>query len=337
MARYAGHLSRRRFLQGSLALGGLGLLAGCGLIPPGTQPPKVARIAYLGGTLAAERLRLFKDGLRELGYLEGQHYTWEPREEGRPERFPELAAEVAASRPAVALAGDPVSVRALRDADGTLPIVMVGASEIPVELGLIESFARPGGSVTGLAYGHPQLATKRLQLLGEVVPGLARVAVIGDANVVPWESNPKYPLFRDAARSLGLDLRVINVRTPADFAGAFGTMAAAGVQGYYADPGPMVNEFHGQLGDLAIRHRLPGIYGSVSSADAGLLTYGANALAIWARAPAIVDKLLRGAKPAEIPVEVPTKYDFVVNLTMARAIGLTVPQSVLMQATDVIQ
>src|SRR5262249_39830608 len=154
---------------------------------------------------------------------------------------------VAASRPALALATDPVSVRALRAADGHLPIVMVGGSEIPVELGLIESFARPGGTVTGLAYGHPQLATKRLQLLGEVVPGLARVAVLGDANVVPWESNPKYPLFRDAASSLGLDLRVVNVRAIDDFAGAFETMTAAGIQGYYADPSPLVNQFHGLL------------------------------------------------------------------------------------------
>jgi putative tryptophan/tyrosine transport system substrate-binding protein len=329
--------SRRRFVQGTLTVAGLGLLAGCQFPRLPWQAAKVHRIAFLGTMLVAERLQVFKDGLRELGYLEGQRYTWEPREEGRPERYPELAADVAASRPAMALATDPVSVRALRAADGHLPIVMVGASEIPVELGLIESFARPGGSVTGLAYGHPQLATKRLQLLREVVPGLARVAVLGDANVVPWEANPKYPLFRDAASSLGLELRVVNVRAIDDFAGAFETMAAAGVQGYYADPSPLVNQFHGLLAEQALRHRLPGIFGSMTSVEAGLLTYGANAADVWRRAPSFVDKLIRGAKPADIPVEVPTTFDFVVNLRMAQALGLIIPQSVLQQATELLQ
>ena len=313
------------------------MLSGCDVPRLPWQAAKVHRIAFLGTTLNPERLRVFKDGLRELGYLEGRHYTWEPREEGRPERYPELAAEVAASRPAMALATDPVSIRALRAADGHLPIVMVGASEIPVELGLIESFAHPGGSVTGLAYGHPQLATKRLQLLGEVVPGLARVAVLGDANVVPWESNPKYPLFRDAASSLGLELRVVNVRTTDDFTGAFATMAAAVVQGYYPDPSPRVNQFHRLLGEQRIRHRLPGICGSTTAVEAGLLTYGANAVDVWRRAPSFVDKLIRGAKPADIPVEIPTTFDFVVNLRMAQALGLTIPQSVLTQATEILQ
>lgn len=332
------HHTRRRFVRGGLALAGLGLLSGCGQVTlPWQRAPRVHRIAFLGTTLDAERLRVFKDGLRELGYLEGQHYTWEPREEGRPERYPELAADVAASRPAMALANDPVSVRALRAADGKLPIVMVGASEIPVELGLIASFARPGGTVTGLVAGYPQLATKRLQLLVEVVPGLARVAVLGDANVVRWESNPKYPLFQEAARSHGLDLRVVNVSTADDFEGAFQTMADAGVQGYYADPSPLVNQFPGQLAEQTIRHRLPGICGSRSSAEAGLLTYAANAVDAWRRVPAVVDKLIRGAKPADIPVELPTKFDLVVNLKMAQAIRLAIPQSVLQQATEVIQ
>lgn len=331
-------VSRRRFLCGSAALASAGLLAGCGRLPFPVAPSKVYRIGYLGGTVATERLRAFKDGLRELGYLEGRDYAWEPREEGRPERYPELAAEVAASRPAVALAGDPVSVRALRDADGALPIVMVGASEIPVELGLIESFARPGGTVTGLAYGHPQLATKRLELLAEAVPGLARVAAIGEVRgAIPFEANPKYPLIRDAARSLGLDLLVVNVTTPADFAPGFETMARAGVRGYYADPSAVINQFHGQLGELAIRHRLPGSFGSAGSVEAGLLTYAANSSDVWRRAPAFVDKLLRGAKPAEIPVEVPTTYDLTVNLRMARAIGLAIPPSLLQRATEILQ
>ena len=157
------------------------------------------------------------------------------------------------------------------------------------------------------------------------MPSLARVAVLGDANVVPWESNPKYPLFRDAASSLGLELRVVNVRAIGDFAGAFETMAAAGVQGYYADPSPLVNQFHGLLAEQAIRTAA----GYLRLDDVGrgrAATYGANAADVWRRAPSFVDKLIRGTKPADIPVEVPSTFDFIVNLRMAQALGLTIPQ-----------
>lgn len=327
-------IGRRQFMRRSMALASAGLLAGCSRLAVPAAPKAMHRIVFVGGPLAAERLEAFKDGLRELGHIEGRHYTWEFHDhQGRAERVPELAA----SRPSMALAASPDVVRAFRAADRNLPIIMVGASEIPVELGLIDSFARPGGTVTGLAAGYPQLATKRLELLKEVVTDLARVAVLGDANGGPWEDNPKYPLFRAAASDLKLDLRVVNLKTPEEFAGAFAEMAAAGVQGYYAEPGGLVYVHRARLAELAVQHRLPGIYGTSLYADAAPLVYGANVKDIWRRTSIFVDKIIRGARPADIPVEAPTTFDFVINRSLAEAVGLSIEPSVLQRATVVIE
>jgi putative ABC transport system substrate-binding protein len=239
---------------------------------------------------------------------------------------------------AAILAASPTSVRAAQQVTNTIPIIMEGASEIPVELGLVASLARPGGNVTGLSIGGGlEIPGKRLQLLQETVPGLSRVAVLADATAAPFESNPKFGPLNTAAPSLGVQLQVVNVRAPEEFDGAFSAMRSNGAEAVYVDPTPLIGFNRARLVELAVQHRLPSMYPSSFYADVGLLTYGANVPDLWRRSATYIDKILKGAKPAELPVERPTKFDFIINLKMAQALGLTIPQAVLQQATQVIQ
>ena len=337
--------TRRRFLR-DLTLAGSGLLAGCGqLALPWQQPAKVPRVGILSlGTPAsgAPQLDALRGGLRDLGYVEGQTIILEPRfTEGRLERYPELAAELVELNVSIILANDPTAVRAAQRASTTIPIVLAGGSEVPVERGLIASLVRPGGQVTGLTYGSPELPAKRLQLLRDAVPDLARVAFIG-GEPEPIEANPKVSGLAAAAQVLGLRLELASLRAPDDFAPrdfeeVFAELTRKSVGAFVMDSSALALNNRPRLSELAIRHRLPSIWGSSQFKDAALLAYGANNPDVWRRAATHVDKLLKGARPAELPVELPTVFDFVINLQIARALGLTIPDDLLRQATEIVQ
>ena len=334
-------LPRRRFLRGSLALAGVSLLAGCG--PPlfrlrQRQAFRVGVLSYSTLASSAAQLDAFRGGLRDLGYVEGQDIVLELRfTEGWPERYPELAAELVQLGVASIVVHDPNAVLAAQRASDTIPIVMAGASEVPVERGLVASLARPGGTVTGLTSGTPTLAAKRLQLLKDSVPNLARVAFINDPAISPIEANPKVGVFRTAADALGLRLDVVDLRAPDEFEALFEDLGRKQVGGFFIDGSPTTFAHRLRLSELAIRQRLPSIGLGSQYKDAALLAYGANNPDVWRRAATHVDKLLKGASPADLPVEQPTAFDFTINLKIAQALGLSVPQSVLSQATEVIQ
>jgi putative tryptophan/tyrosine transport system substrate-binding protein len=287
-------------------------------------------------------LDAFRGGLLDLGYVEGRDIVLESRyAEGQAERYPELAAELVRLGVSAIVAVDPTTVRAAQQASDTIPIVMAGASEIPVERGLIAGLARPGGNVTGLTYGTPDLPAKRLQLLREVVPDLARVAFIGGEPEL-IEANPKVGGMAAAAQALGLQLALVSLRTPndlapRDFEAVFAELARKQVGAFVMDSSTLAANNQARLSELAIRDRLPSMWGSSQFRDAALLAYGANNLDVWRRCATHVDKLLKGASPGDLPVELPTAFDFVINLQIARALGLTLPLSVLQQASEVIQ
>jgi putative ABC transport system substrate-binding protein len=241
---------------------------------------------------------------------------------------------------AAIVAQEPNAVRAAAGV-GAIPVVMAGGSEVPVERGFVAGLARPGGAVTGVSYGTPELPAKRLELLKEAVPDLTRVAFIG-GEPEPIGANPKVSGIAAAARALGLRLELVSLRTaddftPRDFGEVFAELARKRVGAFVMDASALAADGRPRLAALAIRQRLPSIWGSSLYKDAALLAYGANLLDVWRRAAAHVDKLLKGANPADLPVELPTEFDFIVNLTTARALGMAVPASVLQQATEVVQ
>jgi putative ABC transport system substrate-binding protein len=333
--------SRRRFLQGSLGLVGSGLLAGCGLPAlPSQQAAKVPRIGFLGTGSREGRAFLvegFLQGLRERGYVEGQNILIEYRfSDDRDDRLPELAAELVELQVDLILASGTPASFAARDATGTIPIVMGSVAADPVETGLIASLARPGGNVTGMTSISTQLAAKRLQLLQETVPGLARVAVF-------WNPpNPTYgPVLREleeAAETLRLELLRLEVRGPGDFEGAFEAATRQGAGALIAPADPLVTNRPRVVADLAFRHRLPALMDRREFVEAGgLLSLGADLADLYRRSAAHVDKILKGAKPGDLPMEQPTKFDLAINLNTAQSLGLTIPPSVLQQATEVIQ
>jgi putative ABC transport system substrate-binding protein len=333
---------RRQFLRSGLALAGLGLaVAGCGRLPFQPQRPRPARVGILSSRTPADSaptLDAFRGGLRDLGYVEGQDIVLEPRfTEGISARSPQLAAELVRLNVASIVANDPNAVLAAKQASDAIPIVMAGASEVPVERGFVASLARPGGNVTGLTQGTPTLPTKPLQLLKDTVPGLARVAFINDPAISPIEANPKVGGLRAAAEALGLRLEVVDLPAPEEFEALFADLARKQVGAFFPDGSPITFAHRLRLSELAIRYRLPWIGQGSQYKDAALLAYGANILDVWRRAATFVDKLLKGASPADLPVEQPTRFDFVVNLKIARALGLTIPQEVLLQATEAIE
>ena len=331
--------SRRQFLRSSLALAGLGLLSGC-------QPPRlpwqvenVPRVGFLAVGSRAGRAQLieaFLQGLRDLGYVEGRNYTIEYRfSDGNDERLPELATELVALGVDVILASGTLAVVAAKQATSTIPIVM-GASADPVATGLVDSLARPGGNVTGMGILSPQTAGKRLEVLKEALPGLSQVAVLLN------ETSPAHVVLEqaleEAAGVLEIVVHGLRVRSAQDLDGALDTARAADDQAVYPASDPLFLNARVQLAELALRRRLPLMGDFREQVEAGgLLTYGPVFATMYRRAAAHVDKILKGTKPADIPVEQPTRFDFVINLKTARALGLTIPQELLIQATEVIQ
>jgi ABC-type uncharacterized transport system substrate-binding protein len=306
------------------------------------QPKKVPRIGYLSSrnsgseSARAEAIRL---ALRELGYVEGQNIAIEYRyAEAKLERLPALAAELARLKVdiIVVTGGDP-DIRAAKNATKTIPIVMVGAGTDPVEAGFIVSLARPGGNVTGLTNLAPELAGKRLELLKEAVPKLARVVVLYDP-ALPTSVLQVKELLPVAARALKLTIQPWEIRGTDDFERVFAAMRKERPDGLYVSGGPLMNTNQKRIADFALRSRLPSVYQTRQAVDAGgLMSYGADEADNYRRVAYFVDKVLKGAKPADLPVEQPTKFELIINLKAAKQIGLTIPQRVLGRADKVIK
>jgi putative ABC transport system substrate-binding protein len=301
------------------------------------QAAKVYRIAFLALTTAepiAPQLSALKDGLRALGYVEGRNIAFESRyADGRLERLPGLAAELVGLRVDVIVAGANPSIAAAKRATETIPIVMGNAVD-PVAAGFIASLARPGGNITGLSFDASQdTLGKHLATLKEIVPKLSRVGVLRQV-----ESGTNFAALETAARQLNVTLEVVDVRSPDGFEGAVATMIGKRIGAFIVIGGPLTYMRRQQIADLALKNRLPGIHSLREYAQAGLLiSYGPNLPDLYRRAATYVDKILKGAKPGDLPVEQPTKFELVVNLKTAKALGLTIPQSLLARADEVIQ
>jgi len=307
------------------------------------QAAKVARIGYLA-TAPAEAasphlLEAFRQGLRDLGYVEGRNLVIEYRDtEGKLERLPALAAELVALKVDVIVAPNTVAALATTQATRTLPIVFASAGD-PVTSGFVTSLARPGGNVTGLAFLAPELVGKCLELLKQVVPGVSRVAALWPPGG-QGERTEKDMLKEAevAARALGVRLQFVEARGPTDFDRAFSEMTRARAGALTVLPSTMFFVEQRRLVDLAAKNRLPAVYTSREFVDAGgLMAYGPDLADMFRRAATYVDKILKGAKPGDLPVEQPTKFELVVNLKTAKALGLTIPQPVLGRAAHIIE
>jgi len=318
----------------------MGTAAGGLLIAPlaalAQQTAKVSRIGYLRRTSREpadiEALRL---GLRELGYVEGQNLVIDERyADGVAARLPDLARELMQLKVQVFVVDGGTTVRAVREVIGATPLVFTLVGD-PVAMGVVRSLDHPGGTMTGLTTFNVVLAAKRLQLLREAVPA-TRVGVLNNP------SNPAPPAQAEsltgAARSLGIDLMRVNAQSPGELAEAFAKMSQAGVTALLVDNDAMFFSQRARIVDLAAMHKLPAVYGEREFADGGgLMAYAANYAAIFRRAATYVDKILKGAKPGDLPIEEPTRIELVINLKAAKALGLTIPQSLLQRADEVIQ
>ncbi len=334
-------LSRRQFLQGSLALAGLGLLSGCGMPPlPGEQAPKVPRIGFLA--VGSRQSRAFMidgllQGLGEHGYVVGQNILIEYRfSEDRDDRLPQLAAELVDLKVDLIVASGTPASAAAKQATSTIPIVSGYLAANPIETGFADSLAHPGGNFTGMTGLSSQLSGKRLELLKETVPALARVAVF-------WNPpNPTYgPILKEleaAAQTLGLEIQRLEIRVPEDFEAAFEAATREHAGALIAPGDPLTTNRLKLVAELGLKHRLLVMMELAEFVEAGgLMSYGPNIPDSYRRSATYVDKILKGAKPADLPIEQPTKFDLALNLATAQALGLSIPPTVLMQATGLIQ
>jgi putative ABC transport system substrate-binding protein len=302
------------------------------------QPPgKVYRIGYLATIPPPAHLwEALLDGLRERGYREGRNLVFERRfSEGHAERFPEFAAEMVQLRVDCIIAITTPAALAVKHASTTMPIVMTTAID-PVGAGLVASLARPGGTVTGNAILYPELSTKRLEFLKDIVPSLSRVVVLWNAanpaNASVWHGT------QAAARALGLLLHSQEVRDPQDFAGAFALIAQARPDALLVLDDALINMHRQQIAEFAAQERLPSVFAARESVVAGgLMSYGPSLPALFRRAATYVDKILKGVNPAELPMEQPMKFEFVINLKTAQTLGLRLPPHLLYFADEVIQ
>jgi ABC-type uncharacterized transport system substrate-binding protein len=320
-----------------LALG----LALAHLVGEAQPTASVRTIGFLGPPPSAGGLvQAFQQGLRELGYVEGQNIRIEYRYTDAPlqgdiDRMAQLAAELVRLKPDVLVVSITEAALAARSVTRTIPIVMANAAD-PVGAGLVSSLAHPGGNITGLTRLAPELVGKNLQILKEAVPETTRVAVL---------ANPKNPLSammvadaQNAARTLGVQLKIVEARTPAEVERAFSSSQTdrVGALLLFPDGTFYLNRTH--IVGLALKYRLPAIFQNREFADGGgLLSYGPSSAGNYRRAATYVDKILKGTKPADLPVEQPTKFELVINLKTARALGLTIPQTLLLRADQVIQ
>jgi putative tryptophan/tyrosine transport system substrate-binding protein len=313
------------------------LLAPCSAVEA-QQPAKIARIGYLGGAAPiSARREAFRQGLRDLGYVEGKNIVIEWRSgEGRADRVPGLAAELVRLKVDVIVTDGSQSTRSAKEATSVIPIVMAQDTD-PVGTGIVASLARPGGNITGLSNFRPELSGKRLELLKEIVPRLSRVAVF-----VSSTSQGDVQVLKEldlAAEALGAKLQYLDVLSPKDVETAFGAAGKGRADAVlFRVPGPLISSQRPQIAAFAVKSRLPTIYEGAQYVEAGgLMSYGVSVTDLDRRAATYVDKILKGAKPADLPVEQPIKFEFVVNLKAAKQIGLTIPPNVLVRADRVIR
>jgi|RhiMetdeSRZDD1v2_1073273.scaffolds.fasta_scaffold173492_2 putative ABC transport system substrate-binding protein len=326
------------------AIGCIGMLTLSLLAAPRAaeaQPPaQLYRIGYLGpgsGSTLPAALDAFRQQLHHLGYVEGQNVAIEYRwAADRDDQLPRLAADLVQLKvDVIVVEGHTPAIQAAKQATSTIPIVM-GVSGDPVKMGLVESLARPGGNVTGLSLLTPELAPKRLELLKEAVPTLAHVAVLWNAanpvKVLDWHET------QAAASALGLQLQSLEVRGPTDFAGAFDAATRDRADALVVLPDGLINSHRKQIVDFALASRLPGMYPSREFVDAGgLMSYAPSYVALFRRAAVYVARILQGVKPADLPVEQPTKFELVLNRKTAQALGITFPPTLLVLADEVLR
>jgi len=321
----------------SLAVGGL--LLALGFPTEAQQAKKVPRIGYLSSTspsAGASRIEAFRQGLRDLGYIEGENLVIEWRyAEGKLDRLPALAAELVRLNVDIILSASPPVTGAVKEATVTIPIVMAHDPD-PVGNGFVASLARPGGNITGLASLAPELSGKRLELLKEIIPRLSRVAVLG------YSTEPGYAqVLKEielAAGAFRLQFQYLDVLDPKDIETQFRTAAKGRADAILIMNSPIFIAYRKQVTDLAAKNRLPAIYYSTEFVeDGGLMGYGVSFTDLYRRAPTYVDKILKGRNPADLPVEQPKKFEFVINLIAAKQIGLTIPPNVLARADRVIR
>jgi putative ABC transport system substrate-binding protein len=328
-------MSLRKFLLVALALG----IAAAPLAAGAQQPPKIPRIGYLGPSSlssGASLLESFRRGLRELGYVEGQNifidYRWA---EGRPDRFPALAGELIHLRVDVIVTWSNAAVAALQQATRTIPIVVAAMGD-PVGSGFVASFARPGGNITGFSALSEELAGKRVELLREAVPKVSRIAVLAVSQTPAQRT--QWREIQAAAQALKVSPQRQEVAGPDGIEHAFASFIKGRANGLIVLPHAVTIAHRTQIVGLAAKHRLPGLYPNSLFVEAGgLMSYGTNLSDLHRRAATYVDKILKGAKPADLPVEQPTRFELVVNLKTAKALGLTIPQPFLIRADQVIQ
>ena len=327
-------VTRRRII---LALGAGALAAP--LASFSQKPEKIARIGVLipaSTPSYASRVEALRAGLRDLGHIEGRHFVFEFREsEGKYDRLPALAAELVGLKVDVIVTGGTPGTRAIKQATATIPIVMAVSGDA-VATGLIASLARPGGNITGTTYFDPELHVKRLELLKEVIPRVRRVgALMNPENLQTVGST--LPTLRRAAELMKLDLPLFEARSPSEFESAFSAMVKKRTEAVEIADDPMFLGNLQAIADFAVANRLPSTGAKEFAEAGGLIGYGANFVELWRRAAYFVDRILKGAKPGDLPVEQATRFELVINLKTAKVLGIKIPQSVLVRADRVIE
>jgi putative ABC transport system substrate-binding protein len=303
------------------------------------QAKKVSRIGYLSATgrsVNSARFEAFRQGLRELGYVEGKNLVIEWRwAEGKTDSLPGLAAELARIKVDIIVSGGSTATRAAKYATNTIPIVMCQDND-PIGNGFVADLARPGGNITGLATLRSELSGKRLEILKEIVPKLSRVVVLGSStNPGNLQSLKETEI---AARALGLKLQYIDVLGPKEIETAFQEAGKGRADAVLVLASPILNSHRSQVVELALKNRFPAVYDRRDFSElGGLMSYGTSVVDLDRRAATYVDKILKGAKPADLPVEQPKKFEFVINLKAAKQIGLTIPPNVLARADRVVR
>jgi putative ABC transport system substrate-binding protein len=322
-------MNRRAFVTGLGAV--LGAPQGAGA----QQAGKVYRIGYLDLLEPHSLFEAFRQGLRERGYVEGTNIVIEQRwAEGKRDRLAGLALELVRLEVDAIVASVPVAARAVTNATGVIPVIVVLGGD-PVEQGLVATLARPGGNVTGLSSNMAELVPKQLGLLKEAIPQLSSIALLQN----PDTSIPStVRRAEDAARMLALRLEVVNVRTPPELDPAFTAMTRGRADALIVPAEAIFYQHRARIAELPAKRRLPAVYGLREHVDVGgLMAYGASRSDLYRRAAVYVDKILKGAKPSDLPIEQPTKFEFVINLKTAKALGLTIPPSLLLRADRVIE
>jgi len=317
----------------------VGALTECGARAEAQQPggiPRIGVLAPLSVSSFSGRLEGLRKRLRELGYVEGKNIVIEYRyADGKLERLPDLAAELVQLKVDVIVTSSPSATLAVKKASATIPIVIASAND-PVGTGLVSSLARPGGNITGLSLMVPDLDGKRLELLKEAFPKVARVAFLWNPSGA--RGNLVLTDMEAAAKALGLKLQSLEVRSLDDFERVFAGAKREGAQALITITGALITNQQRQVLDFAAKNRLPAMYPNSEFVEAGgLMSYGPDNTDLWRRAATYVDKILKGAKPADLPVEQPTKFELVINLKTAKSLGISIPKSVRQQASHIIE